>query len=153
MTGFLRNSKLTYLPTGHTHYHPLDASTIDHIYTNCTKLHIHSLLNNDVSDHVPVFAIKKQKPAKKARKVITGRSYRNYNSMQLSDYMNEQDWSVLDDPTTPSAIYNQLIDRLTSYLDEHHPVKTFSVPDQKYPVFKDNVLLLIQQRRYALKKA
>ena len=42
---------------------------------------------------------------------------------------------------------------LISYLDEHHPIKSFKVPDTKYPVFQHNVLKLIRKRRRALRDA
>ena len=153
LSSFLRKSKLTYLPTGNTHYHPRGASCLDHIYTNCHMVANHGLMNDAVSDHVPVFALKKQRSRGQCRKEITGRSYKNYNSIQLKAHMQEQDWSVLDDATTPDDVYDMVLGKLTDYLNTHHPIKTFSVPDEKYPVFNENAKKLIRQRRKALKES
>ena len=135
MTGFLRKSKLHYLSTGYTHYHPRGASILDHIYTNCDKVSCNGLMNDRFSDHVPVFAVKKQISARRRRKEITGRSYKHYNEARLKEYVLHHDWSALDDANTSGEAYTILLRELTKYLDEYHPIKTFSVPAVKYPTF------------------
>ena len=67
--------------------------------------------------------------------------------------MQEQVWTILDNVTTPDDVYDMVMTRLIDYLDTHHPIKTFSISDEKYPAFNENVKKLIRQRRKALKDA
>ena len=149
----MRKSKLRYLPTGYTHYHPLGATVIDHIYTNCNKVSMHGLINDTVSDHIPVYVVKKQQPQIHTMKTITGRSYKNYSTDGVQTYMRGLDWSTVTESMSPSVAYEELEGKIKEHLDNTCPIKTFRVPDVKYPIFNRAVLTMIKKRKRNLRKA
>ena len=153
LTTFLRKSKLRYLPTGYTHYHPRGASVLDHVYTNCDKVSSHGLINDTVSDHVPVFVVKKQCSRAAHMKTITGRSYKNYNSVSAKQHMTNTDWSDVLTEDSPEQAYLNLISHVNDYLDTNCPIKTTRVPDVAFPIYDREVLGLIRKRKRNLRKA
>ena len=73
MSTFLQKTHMKYLMTGATHYHDHGASTLDHIYTNSPHVNTQGLINDRVSDHVPVYAMKKQDKTRHKWKTVQGR--------------------------------------------------------------------------------
>ena len=52
-------------------------------------------LNINISDHYPVFAIRKKQRHHIPKKIITCRIYRNYHKDLFVDNLINQDWSIL----------------------------------------------------------
>ena len=101
---------------------------LDHIYTNCIFVSENGLATDAISDHTPVYALKKQPKTKHPTKTIIGRNYKNYSSENLSAHLSESDWTPLQDEKNPTVIYDAIIGKITEYLDENCPIVERRVP-------------------------
>ena len=152
---FLRDCGLQKLHTGPTYRHPVHGnSTLDHIYTNSLHINSHGLLDDSISDHLPIYAIKKQEKAKIEVKKVTGRSYRNYSTEGLVAHLREtgleEAVSHMNDPT---EVYNRVVQDLTSYLDNTCPVKDMRIKNPDKPEFTPEVYNLVRRRKKCLRRS
>ena len=85
---FLKTTKLKYLNTKATYFHPRVKSTIDHVYTNCRFVSENGVIN------APIYMVKKQ------LKEITGRSYRTYDCKTLHESIDTVDCGHADSTKT-----------------------------------------------------
>ena len=124
MFRFLKRTKLKYLQTRATYFHPRGKSTLDHIYTNADHVSEYGVLNDMNGDHAPVYVVKKQPTVLKIKgsKQITCRSYKDYSSDAVKEYVAACDWDMPDDPN-PDSLVEQLVTKITEYLDLNHPLK------------------------------
>ena len=150
---FIKKTKLKYLQTKPTYFHPHGKSTLDHVYTNCMHVSEFGVVNDMYGDHAPVYVIKKQAPApKKVMKEIVGRSYKNYSAVDVSEYVNNTEWDCMDASTT-GMCYVKLITKIVLYLDNNHPIKCTSVNVLRPDGFTREVEVLIRKKKRLLGKS
>ena len=150
---FLRKNGLKHLPTGSTRLHPKGSTTIDHIYTNKGRYVASGNINEYLSDHIPIYAVFKKVRNNRLKKLITGRSYRNYNKDKLIEYMSRVVTAETLENMDADGLSVLLIETITSYLDEDCPVREFSIPEEEMPWVDDHILSMIKERHRALKLA
>lgn len=71
-------------------------SLLDVIFTNAKNVAHSGVLNYGISDHLPVFLVKKRQHVTIEHEYIYKRSFKNYDVNSLADSLHELDWSVLD---------------------------------------------------------
>lgn len=71
-------------------------TNVDNIGLLLSGVIIHSL-----SDHYPIFFIKKKKKLEKKICTFRGRSYLNYSFANLESLVNTFDWSTIESETNP----------------------------------------------------
>ena len=68
-----------------------DKSTlIDVIFTNIRNIYMSGCINYDVSDHLPIYIIKKRTRTVREKKYIYCKSYRNYNKAIFQENLKEK---------------------------------------------------------------
>ena len=154
LSGFLRKTHLRYLPTGPTHYDPIHGSTtLDHVYTNCRFVDQHGLLNDTISDHIPVFVTKKQHSARATITEITGRNYANYSQADLHTHLDTIDWRPTLQLDDPSTVYHSVISKIEEYLDTACPITTRKISSKHSVEFTAEVRRMIRKRKRLLKRS
>ena len=107
-------------------------TTIDLIWTNMEFVSEFGVLNTIISDHLPVFVIKKKTREKKEFKYTTGRSYRNY---VVEDFQNSilghTDWKLFWDNNVedPEKLWDIMKDIILKCADNHCPMKRMKIRD------------------------
>lgn len=84
-------------------------------------------INFNISDHMPVFAIKKRLPVEKEFVQIKKRTVRNYNVDEFSQNLEELDWSILDEFEDVNIAWNMVLKGILLEVDILCPYQTFKV--------------------------
>ena len=123
------------------------ATTLDWIYTNSEYISNYGTINHNLSDHFPVFLVKKKKRNKIQKKTVRGRSYLRYDSDVFKEKLGDVDWDNFDningDPDMSWDIFQK---NITKVLDEMCPIKNLTVPIQK-PKWLNNEILVLMRKR------
>ena len=146
--------KLRLLYTGPTHYHEYGSSTLDHVYTNCKKVASQGLITDTLSDHTPLYVVRRHQSVIKTQKKITGRSYKKYSKENTGNFAKNRDWRDVTGEDVPvEAAYDNFITAVGSYLDEAHPIREFTVKYFNDNCYSKTIATLVKKKRRLLKRA
>ena len=137
---------LDQLISDYTLVTPRSGSIIDHIYTNCNPINKSGTLNINISDHYPVFAIRKKQRHHIPKKIITCRIYRNYHKDLFVDNLINQDWSIFDRTNAPDILWKVTVSNIHRALDPICPIKSTTVPEYKPKWINNDVIALMRDR-------
>lgn len=128
-------------------------SLIDHILTDIPHVNLSGTINLNLTDHFPIFVIKKKIRCKKSFTEVTGRKYK---SADLTDF--ETDIRAIDTDTlfrsgNPNKIWGALFEQIMTIVDRHFPIRSFKIPNSR-PFYLDETLVrLMHQRDIAFRHA
>lgn len=143
-----RNVNLTWLVTDITRPNKSNTrgTTIDNILTDCKYVSLHGVIDVLISDHHPVFAIRKKKSVINEYITIYGRDYSNFNLNAFIVYLNTHDWSPLYNAVTTDEKVDFYLSVVNSYLDCHHPYVKKKVKNPNTPWMDDSLQTLMDTR-------
>ena len=111
-------------PTRITHN---SASLIDNILTNrMDDDDIQGILYTDISDHLPVFTIKRNVKLKDKGKKVKFRRITSANIDDLNDLISNVNWNELIQTEEPNEAYNIFHNKLTQLYNKAIPMKTIT---------------------------
>ena len=116
---------LTQLIKAHTRNAKSSASMIDLVFTNMDHCNNSGVLDLVLSDHLPVYVIRKKIKDVRRQISVKGRTYVNYSKDLLSDALTNDIKSSFRREEDPNACWDGMGDFLNSFLDAHCPIKTF----------------------------
>ena len=126
---------------------------IDWIYTDATYIVNSGTININMSDHLPVFLVRKKGRNKVEKHKTRGRSYLRYDKDILGPLLLQQDWTVFDHSTDVNIMWNEVETNIRNSLDSVCPIKELSVSASK-PEWLDNEIIQVMRKRdIAYKKA
>ena len=131
------------------------ANILDLIFCNMTHVHSSGIIDMFLSDHVPVYIVKKMNTKKKKNSVtFTGRTYRNYTTDILHEKINNNmNFEIILNNENPTEIWNTIYDSLVSIADEIVPKRDYKVKKEKPAWLTDELLNMKNDRDYFFKKA
>ena len=101
------------------------ATLIDNIFTNCTNSQLKcGLLNNNITDHLPIFAIINN--IIRRQEINKYMYYRKNNNLLFSSFnikISEINWSSVYESKNVNDSYNNLMNIVCKVYDECRPVK------------------------------
>ena len=121
-------------------------TAIDNIITNSAHIMENGVINRLISDHLPIFCVRKKLPEKYVIKEVTGRSYRKYDKDELQNCIREQDWDAFYMLPTVEQKWNFIVDAIMAYLDEECPMRTFTFKDHQKEWMDNEVLEAMRDR-------
>ena len=80
-----------------------------------------------LSDHLPVFAIRKRTCVVEEGTTVVARNYKRYNSKHLTEWMLEADWEEYGSLETPNEQWDFIQEHLELFLDYNCPLVTMKV--------------------------
>ena len=123
-----------------------DSNTcIDMILTNCEIIKEHGVHNISISDHLPIYFIRKKPKTLKHSTTFKGRSYKNLDLQQFTDYLSQYEWTdfaINDIDICWDIIYN----RIMAAADHLCPIREFNFSNDK-PNWLTNDLIAIMKER------
>ena len=125
-------------------------SIIDLILTNNPELTMSVSLNYNISDHVPIYVVRKKIKIKPFKVEFFGRSYRNYSKNILADRMLEIDWNDLLLLDNPDTIWNNLYDRLLIIVNDICPFRKSKKNKSRPPWITQELMELANDRDYQM---
>ena len=128
-------------------------SLIDLIFTNVVDCSASGTINLHVSDHVPVYLIKKKASDNRQRECFRGRSYMGYSKDLLSDELTGEIKNEFRETIDPNACWDLMENFLHSFLDRFCTIKTFCSKENTPAWISNDILTLSKDRDSAWKKA
>ena len=129
------------------------SSCLDLIFTNCDNICKAGVINMNISDHLPILLTRKNIKIAKPKCTFTGRSYRIYNKDNFQRKIREADWLDFDNSDSVAKKWDCLIDIVKRIIDEMCPLKLFKIKQEKEPWISNQLIELIKDKDYALKRA
>ena len=122
------------------------ATIIDLIFTNMENCKYSGVLNLHISDHQPVYFIKKKVRESRRKVVFKGRTYVNYSKETLSDCLTNAIKLEFRDEVDPNKCWDLMATFLYKFLDEHCPIRTFRTTDNTPPWVTHDLIVLAKDR-------
>ena len=119
---------------------------IDLILTNCKFVKDFGVLNDLISDHLPVFACRKQSRSSVKFEKVTGRSYKNYNPDIFKVLIEQIDWETLLLNSNTTMMWDCILREVCDILAIMCPLKTFKIPVCKPDWLTDEIIACIKDR-------
>ena len=130
-----------------------NSTCIDQIFTNSDFIASSGIIDLNISDHLAIYCSRKKVPVKNAKKIFTGRSYRNYIKEDFQDSVLNVDWAPFYDSTDPVKCWDIMENIIKSEIDKTCPIKTFKVSASSDPWITNELLEEIRDKDLALKRA
>ena len=133
---------------------PTSDKAIDLIFSNVDYIVKSGTIDFFISDHQPVFIVKKKPTTKHMKTQFTGRTYRNYNQQILDTKLGQLlDRNRITNESDPSRCWNYLIDDITCIADDVTPKKYYKIRRDKPAWLTYDLLNMQKDRDYFYKKA
>ena len=150
---FAQSNGLIQVITNTTRNTDKTNSLLDLIMTNSKYISDSGTLNHYISDHQPVFVIKKKGRDNRPKVEFKGRSYRNFDLPVFQEKLIDYDWEEFYRATDPNEAWDCLLTRLMLILDEMCPVRTFLIKNYRPAWITAELIEQIKDRDYFYKKA
>ena len=111
------------------------------------------VIEYDISDHFPIYLIKKKIRSNIRKTNASGRSYLHYNREAFNRHFDSLDWGMFENNTDPSLLWDYFISNIVRVLDLMCPIKTLQVVDKKPEWLTNDLLIQMRQRDKAFRKA
>ena len=144
---------LTQLIRHHTRISRDSKTIIDLTYTDMKSISKSGVIDYDVSDHLPIFIVKKKERTKVKKRQTHGRSYKKYNPELFLQLLETQDWANFFVGNNPEHIWEVFIRNIIKCLDILCPIKLLTVVDSKPRWLSNALLYQMRDRDKAFKKA
>ena len=103
---------------------------LDLAYTNSEIVSQSGTLNNNLSDHLPIYFTLK-KPTTKAPIInFLGRSYKNYDKDYVIDMLKAEDWTEFYNCDDPNRCWEIKDNRIRKHIDSICPLRNRKIRDQ-----------------------
>ena len=126
---------------------------IDWIYTDSANISQSGTLNINMSDHLPVFLVRKKSRTKIERHKTSGRSYIRYNKDIFNQLLDQQDWTVFDNSDEVDQMWSEIEMKITNSLDKICPVRELLVSDSKPEWLNNEIIQVMRNRDKAYRRA
>ena len=109
---------------------PDSNACLDLIMTDCDMMKEYGTLPINISDHLPVYCIRKKQKVTKTNVEFSGRSYKNLDNDRLSMLLNEYNWNELANLDVDNS-WNLMYTRIKTVIDILCPIKLFKFSKEK----------------------
>ena len=136
-----------------TRYSRMKRATIDLAFTNMKHCTGSGTLNYNISDHKPIYIIKKKIRNDVTMTTTMARSYRNYTHEQLRTTLTQHTLNQAQQGNTPNHIWEELEQYINSAIDKHCPMVKIKIRAKSAPFITSELINLQNDRDYFTKKA
>ena len=138
---------------GNTRITDTSSTCIDLIYTDMTNVIEAGAINYNISDHLPIYLVKKKIRNKIIKSNVIGRSYLHYDKGVLNRILGASEWTQFDAATDPETLWDCFCSNVTKALDIMCPIKSLTVVDNKPEWLLNDLLISMRLRDKAFSKA
>ena len=150
---FLKANRLEQIVHETTRHTDKSNTLIDLILTDDRHITECGMLNIMISDHQPIYVVKKKAREKRDQAFFTGRSYKNFDLASFREHLTEEIADQIYAKKDPEGVWQYLLTRINEYLDSHCPIRDFRIPNYKPDWITQNLLEQIRDRDYYYSKA
>ena len=128
-------------------------SLLDIVFTNSRYISKAGTLEHFVSDHQPVFVVKKKKTDHRPKVEFTGRSYRNYEKAKFETLLLDYCWDDFYQQTDLNEAWACILERVVKVLDGMCPIRSYQIRNYRPEWVTNELLEQIKDRDYFYGKA
>lgn len=121
-------------------------STIDLCFTNIQHIRKSCVLDMNLSDHFPIFFIKKKIREAKTSCTFVGRDYKELNTERIETAPSTFNSQSIDTSRNPDDVWIEMQNTFIRIADKICPRKTFYIKHDKPSYFNDELKLAIEER-------
>ena len=130
------------------------SSLLDIVFTNMKFIKEAGTLDSFLSDHQPVFLLKKKrKNCEKSEQRFEGRSYRLYNKQEFINNITSKNWKFFFDASDPTEAWNEMLNIITEEANRQCPVRSFKIRNTKPSWLTNELIEQMKDRDYFYNKA
>ena len=150
---FIKSNQLVQKIVEHTRVTNKSNAILDLVITNCKYVSESGTLPAFLSDHQPIFVVRKKGRDGRPIESFVGRSYRNFNEDHFKATLSGKDWENIIDHSTVDSAWSTLFAEIMRELDAVCPYKKFKVKSHR-PAWMDvHLIEQMKDRDYFYKKA
>lgn len=123
------------------------------IFTNSKYVSDSGTLNINISDHLPIYVIKKKDRERTESNFVLGRSYRDLKEDSYIEDMKKIDVEDLFSDSDPNIVWDKMKSHFLEVANKHCPLRRLKVTINRPSFVTDELLELIRDRDYAFKEA
>ena len=145
---FLKLNQLSQLVNSVTR--PDSNAILDLILTNCEIIKECAVLDINISDHLPIYVIRKKTKIVNEKIEFKGRSYKHLDKDTIGNRLDEIDWTTFPQLDVDTC-WDYMFDNIMRILNELCPEKTFKFAKDKPSWLSDDLVNLMKERDRRLK--
>ena len=138
---------------GYTRVTDTSSTCIDLLFTDMINILKTGIINYNISDHLPIYLIKKKMRNKVNKIEVVGRSYLRYDKDRFDGTLKSQDWTSFEISEDPTELWNCFIKNVGEALDTVCPIKSLKVVENKPEWLSYDLLIRMRERDKAYRKA
>ena len=104
------------------------------------------ILNYNISDHLPVYIIRKKRRNIISKIEVEGRSYLRYDKAEFLRILAESYWTTFDESEDPNQLWGEMENNIRAALDRMCPVRKLIVPKYKPDWLTPDIIQLMRKR-------
>ena len=144
---FLKDNVLKQLINVHTRLTPRGGSCLDWIITDCPYVSHSGILDELLSDHFSIFAIRKKEREKVCKKWKIIRAQKNFDTNIFCDLLQNHDWTGYFASRDVDLLWDEIFQKITEILSIMCPYKRVCLRDPKTPWVNDALIKAINERK------
>lgn len=126
---------------------------IDLIFTNVKNIYCAGTLNLNISDHLPIFVIKKKERLRPEYTYVTGHTYKTLDEANYIADIRNIDKNCLFSDLDPNAVWSKMRDHFISVANKHCPLQQMKVTVSRPEYINLELLELMREKDDAFKIA
>ena len=150
---FIKSNQLTQSITDTTRHTKLNSSTLDLAISNCRYIMRSGVLDNNLSDHLPIYLVKKKAKDNRSKETFIGRSYRHFNEGEFKNTLRAKNWEHIIDYTSAESAWDSILKEVKKELDFCCPIKKYTVRGTRPKWLTNTLIEQMKDRDYFYKKA
>ena len=124
---------------------------IDWVISDSLYISEYGVLNDLISDHYPVFVIRKKERERVIKVEKRVRLLKNYDDNNFRNLFSEMHWDNFFGCREVNVLWDKIYDHIYSILEIMCPFKNISVRENRVPWFTNEIYECIKKRRYYVK--
>ena len=144
---FLKDNSLSQLISSHTRLSNKGGSCLDWIITDCLYVKESGILNELLSDHFSVFAVRKKDREKIWKKWKKIRIMRNYDENVFQELLSNIDWGPYYASFDVNYLWNVIFSKISEILSVMCPYKNVCLREPRTPWMNPDIVKSINERK------
>ena len=149
----IQSNGLTQLIKSPTRNTQNSQSLVDLILTNSKYVSEAGSLDHYLSDHQPIFVVKKKKRDDRPSVKFKGRSYKNFDRKAFGDKLLDLDWDDFYEIKDPNLAWDFILGKFLPILEVMCPIQSFSIKNYRPDWITPELIEQIKDRDYFYGKA
>ena len=144
---FIKENGFAQLIKSHTRLNRNGGSCLDWIITDSVYVSDSGILHDLLSDHFPIFCVRKKRRERVIKEWKTIRIFKHYNSDNFINLLLQSDWNMYETENNPDVLWDIIVDKIDNILSVMCPYKKVYVRHRKTPWITPEIIHYMNERK------